>query len=111
MMCQRTNCEMDFLDVLHWVQVVCGAPSAMGDFVRRGVARCNMLKNKDMHGVHQQRAVRNMTSRRSPEHSRRVGKGSTSPRQIGCVHLQNKWADASTKFPKESSTNNGTYTR
>ena len=38
-MCQRTNCEMDFLDVLQWVRVVCDAPSAMGDFVRRGGTR------------------------------------------------------------------------
>ena len=43
-MCQRTNCEMDFLDVLQWVRVVCDAPSAMGDFVRRGGARGNMLR-------------------------------------------------------------------
>ena len=34
-MLQKMNNEMDFADVLQWVQLVCDAPSHIGDEVRR----------------------------------------------------------------------------
>ena len=44
LMLQKTIHEMDFADWLKWVQLVCDAPPASGDEVRR--VRCNMLRSK-----------------------------------------------------------------
>ena len=44
LMLQKTIHEMDFADWPKWVQLVCDAPPASGDEVRR--VRCNMLRSK-----------------------------------------------------------------